>query len=176
MSTATRSSLPRHLTQDRRRVALWHLTNANVCNVNDLLLVKKEIARGLIEPLIPMLYARRRDAQAVADEVAKTVRMTFAEFDPVAESVVDRSGRREVEKAMQRLQAFVEGCRYCDIEKIRAGGKATLYPWCKTCRTAKIAMAYSNVQPLYEEVRCPSMTEPEGDCHRTVTIRMSIKF
>ena len=71
--------------------ALWDLINVNICNVNDLLSVKKEIAQGSVESLIPILYATRQDAQAVADEVVKTVQFTVGEFDAGAKTLVERS-------------------------------------------------------------------------------------
>ena len=63
------SILPTHIMQDPDMAALGVLTNANICNVNDLLSVKKEVERGATESLVPILYATRRDAQAVADGV-----------------------------------------------------------------------------------------------------------
>ena len=92
--------------------ALWDLTNVNICNVNDLLSVKKEIAQGSVESLVPILYATRRDAQAVADEVMKTVHFTVAEFDDVAKRLVERCKERENLETVKVLAAFVEGCRY----------------------------------------------------------------
>lgn len=37
------SILPNHIMQDRDMGALWNLTNANICSVNNLLSVKKEL-------------------------------------------------------------------------------------------------------------------------------------
>ena len=106
------TALPSHLMQDHAMAALWDLTNINICNVNDLLSVKKEIAHGSVESLVPILYATRRDAQAVADEVMKTVHFTVAEFDAVAKRLVERCKERENLETVKVLAAFVEGCRY----------------------------------------------------------------
>ena len=54
---ANESILPTHIMQDRDMAALWHLANAKICNVNDLL--SKEVERGATESLIPILYATR---------------------------------------------------------------------------------------------------------------------
>ena len=108
------AALPLHLLQDHAIAALWDLTNAIICVVNDLLSVKKEIAHGSVESLIPILYATRHDAQAVADEVMETVHFTIAEFDAVAERLMAYHKEREDSKTIKALLAFVEGCRcYC---------------------------------------------------------------
>ena len=106
------TALPSHLMRDLGMAALWDLTNANICNVNDLLSVKKEIAQGSVESLIPILYSTRRDAQVVADEVMENVHFTVAEFDAVAKRLVERCKEHESVEAAKMLVAFVEGCRY----------------------------------------------------------------
>ena len=106
------SILPTHIMQDRDMAALWDLTNANICNVNDLLSVKKEVERGATESLIPILYATRQDAQAVADEVMTSVNRSIMDFDTVAAGMIDRLSEEEDPQLVRALVKFVEGCRY----------------------------------------------------------------
>ena len=106
------SILPTHIMQDHDMAALWDLTNANICMVNDLLSVKKEVDQGATESLIPILYATRRDAQAVADEVMAAVDRSIMEFDIVAAGMIDRLSEEEDSEVVEALVRFVEGCRY----------------------------------------------------------------
>ncbi|KAI9881247.1 MAG: hypothetical protein M1830_005533 [Pleopsidium flavum] len=103
--------LPWHAVRDEDLATLWDLTNANICNVNDLLSVKKEIAKGSAESLIPILYATLRSAQAAADQVMKTVRFIITEFDLVASRLLQRFGSDDP-TVVKALREFVEGCRY----------------------------------------------------------------
>ena len=93
--------------------ALWDLTNTNMCLVNDLLSLKKELAQGSLESLLPVLSAEGRSAQAVADEMMEAVRNTITEFDAVAKILMRACEERENLEGRDALVAFVEGCRYC---------------------------------------------------------------
>ena len=98
------------------RIPTWpcgDLTNANICNMNDLLSVK-EVERGATKSLIPILYATRRGAQAVADEVMASVKRSIMDFDTVAAGMIDRLSEEEDPQLVRALVKFVEGCRfYC---------------------------------------------------------------
>ena len=98
--------------QDRDMATLWDLTNANICNVNDLLSVKKEVERGATESLFPILDATRRDAQAVADEVMASVNRSIIDFDTVAARMIDRLSEEEDPQLVRAPVKLVEGCRY----------------------------------------------------------------
>ncbi|OOG00946.1 hypothetical protein ASPCADRAFT_125951 [Aspergillus carbonarius ITEM 5010] len=103
--------LPPHVTEDPDCIALWHLTNVNICSVNDLLSVKKELAQGSAESLVPILYAELGSAQKAADQVLQIITLSIAEFDQTAERLVARHGGKSVEIARE-LEMFIAGCRY----------------------------------------------------------------
>ena len=104
--------LPLHITQDLDIAALWDLANINICSINDLLSAKKEFSRGSAESLIPILYATRRDAQAVSDEILETVRLTVAQFDAVAARLIRRFSETQEKDVVEALRKLVNGCRY----------------------------------------------------------------
>ncbi|KAL2797260.1 terpenoid synthase [Aspergillus keveii] len=100
--------LPWYVTEDADFAELWHWTNINICSVNDLLSVKKEIAQGSAESLVPILCAELGSAQEAADQVMETVRLAVFEFDLAAKRLLARYGR----DTSHRLEAFIAGCRY----------------------------------------------------------------
>ncbi|KAJ5612617.1 terpenoid synthase [Penicillium lagena] len=102
--------LPPEVTDDPEFDKLWDLTNVNICNVNDLLSVKKEIAQGSAESLVPILFAELGSAQKAVDQVMHTIRLTIKEFDISAKRLRMRhSNNREV---AQMLDSFILGCKY----------------------------------------------------------------
>ncbi|KAL6719250.1 hypothetical protein ACLMJK_003487 [Lecanora helva] len=108
------SALSSRLQQDQSVTALSNLTNANICLVNDLLSVKKELAQGSLESLVPILSAMGRSAQTAADEVTEAVNTTVTEFDAVAKTLLQCSEEREDSETVKALVAFTAGCRnYC---------------------------------------------------------------
>ncbi|MCJ1293100.1 hypothetical protein MMC34_004653 [Xylographa carneopallida] len=104
------TNLPPYVMQDEDMATLWDLTNANICIVNDLLSVKKEIAQGSAESLVPILFAQLRSAQAAVDQVMETVRLTVEEFDVVAYRLLQRYSTDPI--IVAPLQSFVDTCRY----------------------------------------------------------------
>ncbi|MCJ1417265.1 hypothetical protein MMC32_003607 [Xylographa parallela] len=101
------TTLPPYVMQDADMATLWDLTNANICNVNDLLSVKKEIAQGSAESLVPILFTRLRSAQAAVDQVMETVRLTVEEHDLVAYRLLQRYSADPAVTAP--LEKFVDG-------------------------------------------------------------------
>ncbi|KAL8831343.1 MAG: hypothetical protein Q9170_005336 [Blastenia crenularia] len=104
--------LPPRFRHDAAVASLYHLINVNICCVNDLLSLEKDIAQGSVESFIPILYAKRHDAQAAADEVMDMVRCTVAQFDDIANEMVRHCVEQEDWVAVKMLAQFVEGCRY----------------------------------------------------------------
>lgn len=92
---------------------LWDMTNINICMVNDLLSMKKEIQHGSAESLIPILYAAKPNVQVVAHEVVEALESIITEFNTAAAKLIERErqGRDDTE-AVRELLKFVEGCRY----------------------------------------------------------------
>ncbi|RAK97108.1 terpene synthase family protein [Aspergillus ibericus CBS 121593] len=103
--------LPAYVTEDPDYDALWHLTNVNICSVNDLLSVKKELAHGSAESLIPILYAELGSAQKAAEQIMRIITLSIAEFDQTAERLVARHGGNSA-KLAKELETFIIGCRY----------------------------------------------------------------
>ena len=106
------SSLPPHIMQHRDMGVLWDLTNVNICCVNDLLSMRKELDQGATESLIPVLCAKYLDAQAAADEVVAAVEHTVQKFNDVAARIIRHHSDIEDPEVVKDLVRFVEGCKY----------------------------------------------------------------
>ncbi|PYI05888.1 terpenoid synthase, partial [Aspergillus sclerotiicarbonarius CBS 121057] len=102
--------LPPYLTKDADFVALWDLTNVNICNVNDLLSVKKEIAQGGAESLVPILYAKYGSVQKAVGHVVAGIRRTITDFDATAKRLRIRYSKDL--DVLKDLEIFIDGCRY----------------------------------------------------------------
>lgn len=107
--------LPTSIMQSPEMEQIWNLTNFNISMINDLFSGKKEIANGSAESLIPILYATRRDVQAVADEIMRATRSTVTDFDTTAAQLIKQcSQKSEGTDTANQLVKFIEGCRhYC---------------------------------------------------------------
>ncbi|RAK99749.1 terpene synthase family protein [Aspergillus ibericus CBS 121593] len=104
------TDLPSYVTKDADFVALWDLVNVNICNVNDLLSVKKEIAQGGAESLVPILYAKYGSVQKAVDHIVAGIRHTITELDATAKRLRIRySTDLDVLKG---LEIFIDGCKY----------------------------------------------------------------
>lgn len=105
--------LPASIMQSPEMEQLWNLTNFNICMVNDLLSIRKEIEHGSAESLVPILYATRRNVQAVADELMNSIKITITDFDSTAAQLLKRrSGEKEGTIDAKDIERFIEGCRY----------------------------------------------------------------
>ena len=106
------TTLPYDIMHDPSMATLWNLTNINIGIVNDMISLKKEIAHGSVESLVPILYTTKRDVQAVADDVMESVRFTIAEFDEVASKLIKHCEDHYILDETTTLAAYVDGCRY----------------------------------------------------------------
>ncbi|PWY87801.1 terpenoid synthase [Aspergillus sclerotioniger CBS 115572] len=104
------TDLPAYVNEDADFIALWDLINVNICSVNDLLSVKKEIAQGGGENLVTILYAKLGSPQEAVNHIVDSIRHTITEFDGTAERLRIRySTDRDV---LKDLESFIDGCKY----------------------------------------------------------------
>ncbi|MCJ1312340.1 hypothetical protein MMC25_006014 [Agyrium rufum] len=92
---------------------LWDQTNIIISTVNDMLSLKKEIANGSVESLIPLLYASSGDVQVAMNQTTLFLIASIREFDETAK-LLYRSNyvSRAVDEKL--LTKFIDGCRfYC---------------------------------------------------------------
>ncbi|KAF6228249.1 hypothetical protein HO133_007979 [Letharia lupina] len=106
-------SLPTSVMEDGDMKLLWDYTNVIISTVNDIVSLKKEIARGSISSMIPLLYARSRDAQVAVDQTAEFLVVNVKAFEETAQRLLKQEKRHNVEEARE-LRAFIKGCQfYC---------------------------------------------------------------
>ncbi|KAH8588350.1 isoprenoid synthase domain-containing protein [Bisporella sp. PMI_857] len=105
------TDLPSYIINDKDFESLWDLTNVNICNVNDLLSVKKEIDQGSAESLIPILFTQLGSTQKAVSYVMDTIHYTIRDFDATAQRLLTRfTGEDKATK--KALEEFVMGCKY----------------------------------------------------------------
>ncbi|PLB51409.1 terpenoid synthase [Aspergillus steynii IBT 23096] len=93
---------------DMRR--LWDLINIIVSSTNDILSLKKEIAQGQTDSLVPILYLQYGSLQTAVDEAADMIFSSAKEFDQLAEKLLSSQPEDD---AQDNLRKFIDGCRYC---------------------------------------------------------------
>ena len=105
--------LPRLTMEDANMKLLWDQTNLIISVVNDMLSLKKEIARNSFQSLIPLLYNRVGNAQAAVDQTTQILIEYVAGFEETAKRLLASHSVRDV-GSFSQLQDFVAGCRfYC---------------------------------------------------------------
>ncbi|KAI9725876.1 MAG: hypothetical protein M1828_002505 [Chrysothrix sp. TS-e1954] len=107
----THMDLPKSIMDHPDMSKLWDQTNIIISTVNDVLSLKKEIARGAIDSLIPLLYAKTGDVQAAVDELTIFLIKTIKSFEETAQKFPAQVLASDA-KSLQALQNFIDGCRY----------------------------------------------------------------
>ncbi|TAQ88585.1 hypothetical protein B7494_g3094 [Chlorociboria aeruginascens] len=122
----------RDVTHDPLMKALCDETNIIVVIANDMLSLKKEIALGCIDSLVPLYCAQLGSIQAAIDAAYTDLLASVDRFESAAEELLSLGSTSTMSKA--ELQIFVRGCRECwslhrEIWfRIREPGKRKLLP------------------------------------------------
>ena len=81
------------------------------CSVNDLLSVKKEIAQGSAESLVPIIYSELKALPQTVETILMSIRNAVRAFDIVSKKLIDRY---ESYECLGDLVRFIDGCKfYC---------------------------------------------------------------
>ncbi|MCJ1436765.1 hypothetical protein MMC27_006147 [Xylographa pallens] len=105
--------LPASIMHNADMELLWDQTNIIISTVNDLLSLKKEMACGSIQSLLPILYVKLGSIQAAVDQATKLLIASVRVFEEVAQRLVEPQGSSTA-KSNPKIRAFIDGCRfYC---------------------------------------------------------------
>ena len=102
--------LPSSVMQSEDMAKLWDLVTVNIIIVNDLLSLKKELASGYVDSLVPILAIELGSMQKAIAHVMDAIRANVQEFDVVANRILGQYATDV--RVVKSLQRFVDGCRY----------------------------------------------------------------
>lgn len=89
---------------------IWSATNIIVSTVNDLLSLKKEIAQGQVDTLIPLLYTEHAfDLQRAMDKATEILKEEVSKFERAETSLLAAEADGKIR---EQLRLFIRGCKY----------------------------------------------------------------
>ncbi|PWY63057.1 terpenoid synthase [Aspergillus eucalypticola CBS 122712] len=104
---STHLRIPRSMTRSPLVKDIWHETNLIIAVTNDILSLKKEIHKGEVYSLIPILLNQAKSPQTAIDISFQILRDSFADLDRIEADIVARSDQMP-------LKFLIESCRrYC---------------------------------------------------------------
>ncbi|KAL6695225.1 isoprenoid synthase domain-containing protein [Trichoderma pleuroticola] len=89
---------------------IWDESNINVSIVNDLLSLKKEISKGAIDSLIPILCANTETPQSAIGHALKSLKESIARFDTTAWKLLNTIDAVSPDKLS--TYEFIQDCRF----------------------------------------------------------------
>ncbi|PNP54756.1 hypothetical protein THARTR1_04961 [Trichoderma harzianum] len=89
---------------------IWDESNINVSIVNDLLSLKKEISKGAIDSLIPILCANTETPQSAIGHALKSLKESIARFDTTAWKLLNTIDTVSPDKLS--TYEFIQDCRF----------------------------------------------------------------
>ena len=102
--------VPPEVLKDADYCSLLDLTNINICAVNDLLSVKKELAQGAVENLVAILFASTGSTALASHGIMEIVRASKIGFDAKAKQFLQRYAFED--DAAHVARRLVEGCKF----------------------------------------------------------------
>jgi len=103
--------LPPEMFQDPDMRCIWEQTNIIISAVNDMLSLKKEIARDAIDSVIPLMYVQLGSIQAAMDKTMEFVAAMIKVFDEAERRLYKRYGDATPE-LQDQLRRFIDGAKY----------------------------------------------------------------
>ena len=89
---------------------IWTATNIIVSTINDLLSLKKEIAQGQIDTLIPLLYVEHGcDLQRAVNEATTMLEEEISKFERAEANLLATEADEDTK---EQLRLFIRGCKY----------------------------------------------------------------
>lgn len=82
-----------------------------ICIVNDMLSIKKEIAQGETDSLLPILVGQGKDPQAAMDHAFEMVQTAKWELDAAARRLSEKTKPSYNKQVCCDLEKFVDSCR-----------------------------------------------------------------
>ncbi|EED22466.1 conserved hypothetical protein [Talaromyces stipitatus ATCC 10500] len=102
--------LPTAVFEDPDMKEIWQLTNIIISAVNDMLSLKKEIARDAIDSVIPIMYVQLGSVEAAMDKTVEFVVSMIQKFDEAEARLLTRYCSDE--NLQKQLWRFVDGAKY----------------------------------------------------------------
>lgn len=104
-------SLPCSVMDHDDMILLRKYTNIIISVTNDILSLKKEIARGSIGSMIPLEYAKSRNAQGAVDHTTELLIMAVKGFQQTEEKLL-KGEMMQDEKQARQIREYIKGCQY----------------------------------------------------------------
>ena len=98
-----------HDDEDVRRIRRY--TNTIVSAVNDLLSLRKEVQRGGVDSLVPILVYRGGDVHKAVEEVVEFIGAEIEGMDRAAAALLRRYGMADRD-VQRQVKNYVDGCKH----------------------------------------------------------------
>lgn len=106
-------SLPSSVIKQDDMMLLWKYANIIISTTNDILSLKKEIARGSIGSMIPLQYVQSRNVQTAVDQTTKFLAKTVKAFEQRMRHLLAIE-KRGSDEQKSHIDDFIKGCQfYC---------------------------------------------------------------
>jgi hypothetical protein len=95
---------------DAEMQKIWGATNLIISLTNDILSMKKEIAQGQVDSIIPLLYLESGSLHAAKEAVTQLIADAVNQLDNAESRIMERGDVDLTQRAY--LAKMVDGCKY----------------------------------------------------------------
>jgi hypothetical protein len=106
-----RINVPRKLiTNDPEMQKIWSAANLVVSLMNDILSLKKEVAQGQVDSILPILYLEHKSLDAAMTAATELITKAVEQLDDAELSIMQRDGMDGTQKS--DIEKMIKGCKY----------------------------------------------------------------